>query len=240
MDFAQEIQTRYGMTLPEDFDQLHQDGLLDWMGGYPDPLPEGVDWKRDVYPKLHEHPPALFHTGKDLIMLSTEKILSYPIPQEWDTDTYTIVPFAKGYEGNLYALFQAPDGDDETWVAMIWEDEDEAVILARCMTDFIFRRMIEAAEIDREEIDLEYRGQDPIEAYRTDILRDMETISPYLPSEFAEMLDDLYHREAGSNIVSYYFKESHLMGYMMRTWLHFEQIGKEYKLVQSSVIQDRV
>jgi hypothetical protein len=233
MNFIQEIQRRYEMELPEDFVRLHREGLLDWMRGYPDPLPEGVDWKRDIYPKLHEHPPALFHTGGDLVMFSPEKILSYPLPEEWDTDTYTIVPFAKGAEGNLYALFQSPDSGEEVWVAMVWEDEDEAEILARSMSDFVFRRMVEAAdEADREEIDREYRGQDVIEAYRADILRDLETIAPYLPSEYVEVLDDLYHGEAGSTLVSYFFKGAHTTDTVAQKWLDFEHIDHEYNLAK--------
>jgi hypothetical protein len=227
------IEERYRITLPPAFHTLFDNGMLDWMGGHPDPLPEGIDWKRDIYPKLHEDPPALFHTGGDLMMFSAEKILNYPIPAEWDTDTYTIVPFAKGDEGNLYALFQSPESGDEVWVAMIWEDEDEAVIFARSMTDFIFRRMVEAAdEIDREEIDREYRGQDAIEAYRLDILRDLETIAPYLPSEYVEVLEDLYHGKAGSTLVSYFFKGTHTMETVVQKWLHFEHIDREYTLDQ--------
>jgi hypothetical protein len=227
------IEERYRITLPPAFHTLFDNGMLDWMGGHPDPLPEGIDWKRDIYPKLHEDPPALFHTGGDLMMFSPEKILSYPLPQEWDTDTYTIVPFAKGAEGNLYALFQSPKSGDDVWVAMIWEDEDEAEILARSMTDFVFRRMFEAAdEADREDIDREYRGEDPIESYRIDILRDLVTITPYLPTEYVKILDDLYHSEVGSTMVSYFFKGSHSIESIVQDQLDFEGMGEEYEIAQ--------
>ncbi len=222
MDWIDEIATHCGMELPEDFVRLFRAGMLDWMGGYPDPLPEGVDWKRDIYPKLHAHPPALFHSGGDLVMLSPEKIVAYRPPQEWDTNAFTIVPFAKGDEGNLYALFRTQEHPDETWIAMVWEDEDEAEILARSMNDFIFRRMVEAAdEADRETIDREYRGQDPIEAYRADLMRDLETIRPFLPSAYVEVLEALYRAPVATTMVSYAFEGPLSYASIVDTYLRF-------------------
>lgn len=201
------IEQHYNVTLPPLFHTLFDDGMLDWMGGYDDPLPEGIDWVRDVYPKLHEHPPALFHTGGDLLMLTPRQILEYPLLEEWDTDRYAIIPFARGSEENIFALFQERASSDEPMVALLWEDDTETQILARNFEDFIFRTMVEAAdEIDRETIDSEYRGQNAPEAYRADILRDLATIRPYLQARYIEALEDLYHGAVGETLVSYYFQ----------------------------------
>jgi hypothetical protein len=231
MDLSQEIRTRYSIDLPADFLRLYRDGMLDWMEGYPDPLPEGVDWKRDIYPKLDEHPPALFHSGGDLVMMSPEKILAYAPPVEWDTDTYTIIPFAKGDEGNLYALFKSPQSGEEIWVAMVWEDEDEAEILARSMRDFIFRRMVEAAdEADRDTIDREYRGQDVIEAYRADLKRDLATIRPYLDPGQIEALEALYDAPVATTMVSYAFQGPETIEILFARWIDFEYLDHAFAL----------
>jgi hypothetical protein len=188
---------------------------------------------RDIYPTLHENPPALFHTGGDLLMLTPKQIAEYPIPEAWDTDRYVIVPFARGDEDNLYALFGEREHDREPMVAMLWEEETDGQILARTLEDFVLRTMIEAAdEIDREKTDSEYRGQNAPEAYRADILRDLETIRPYLRPEYVAALEDLYHGQAGETRVSYYFQGSAPAEEMIATLLGFERLDEELDIAR--------
>jgi hypothetical protein len=118
-------------------------------------------------------------------------------------------------------------------VAMLWEDDTDGQILARTFEDFILRTMIEAAdEIDREKTDSEYRGQNAPEAYRADILRDLETIRPHLRAKYVAALDDLYHGQAGETRVSYYFQGSAPAEELIATLLGFERLDEELDIAR--------
>jgi len=227
-----DIEQHYRTSLPPLYRRLHEAGMLDWMGGYGDPLPENIDWVKDIYPKLHDNPPALFHTGGDLLMMTPRQIVAYEMPEEWDIQRYTIVPFARGSEENVFAFVRERDSDEEPMVALLWEDDTEGQIIAKNFEDFLFRTMVEAAaEFDREQTDSEYRGaDDPAEAYRADILRDLETIRPWLRPEYVADLEELYHGRTGSTLVSYYFEGSRPAETILEERIAFPRLNEEIEV----------
>ncbi len=227
-----DIEGHYRTPLPPLYRRLHEAGMLDWMGGYGDPLPEHIDWVKDIYPKLHENPPALFHTGGDLLMMTPRQIVAYEMPQEWDTQRYAIVPFARGSEENVFAFIQERDSDGEPMVALLWEDDIDGQIIAKNFEDFLFRTMVEAAvEFDREQTESEYRGvENPAEAYRADIRRDLETIRPFLRPEYVTALKDLYDGKVGKTLVSYYLEGSRPAEEMIDDLIGFDRMNEEIVL----------
>ena len=225
------IETQDHVTLPSLYHRLYEDGMLDWLGGRSEPLPEGFDWAKEVYPTLHENPPLLFHTGGDLFLMTPRQIVECSCPDYWHSDTHTLVPFAKGIDEALhYVLIYEAGSSTEPMIGLIFEDEEEAQLLAQTFEDFIFRTMLEAAdEIDRENLDREY-GQNAPESYRIDILRDLKTIRPYLKTEYSDALDDLYHGEAGETLVSYYFQGTRPAEEILEEMIGFEGMYSEMEL----------
>ena len=226
-----EIESHYHITLPPLYHRLYDDGMLDWLDGHSEPLPEGFDWAKEVYPALHENPPLLFHTGGDLFLMTPKQIIECACPDYWQSDTHTLVPFAKGIDEALhYVLIYDTGSEAEPMVGLVFEDEEEVQLLAQTFEDFIFRTMVEAAdEIDRENLDREY-GQDAPESYRVDILRDLETIRPYLKAEYIETLDDLYHGTVGETLVSYYFQGTQQAEEMSEEMIGFEGMDEVMEL----------
>ncbi len=226
-----EIESRYHITLPPLYHRLHEAGMLDWLGGRSEPLPEGFDWAKEVYPALHENPPLLFHTGGDLFIMTPKQIVECACPDYWQSDTHTLVPFARGIDEALhFVLIYKTGSEAEPMVGFVFEDEEETQLLAKNFEDFIFRTMVEAAdEIDRENLDREY-GQNAPESYRADILRDLETIRPWLKSEYGDALDDLYHGAVGETLVSYYFQGSRTAEELIAEMIEFEGMDEEIEL----------
>ena len=226
-----EIESRYHITLPPLYHRLFDTGMLDWLGGRSEPLPEGFDWAKEIYPALHENPPLLFHTGGDLFLMTPKQIVECACPDYWKSDNHTLVPFAKGIDEALhYVLIYDVDSGTEPMVGLVFEDEEEAQLLAQNFEDFIFRAMVEAAdEIDRENLDREY-GPGAPESYRKDILRDLETIRPYLKTEYIDALDDLYHGKVGETLVSYYFRGSRPTEAILEEMIGFKKMDEEMEL----------
>ncbi len=229
-----DIESHYHITLPSLYHRLYGEGMLDWLGGQSEPIPEGFDWAKEVYPTLHKNPPLLFHTSNDFFVMSPKQIIECDCPEYWHSATHTLVPFAKGIDEALhYVLIYENDSDAkpaEPMVGLVFEDEEEAQLLARNFEDFIFRTMIEAAdEIDRETLDREY-GPGAPESYRTDILRDLDTIRPYLKPQYIKVLDDLYHGKVGDTLVSYYFQGSRPIEEVIEDGIGFERMDEEMAL----------
>ena len=226
-----DIETRYDVTLPPLYHHLYDAKMLDWLGGHTEPLPEGFDWAKEVYPTLHENPPLLFHTGGDLFLMSPRQIAECGCPEYWDGDRYRLIPFAKGIDEAMHwVFFYDRESGGEPMVATVFEDEEEAEIVAENFEDFIVHTMFEAAdEIDKENLDREY-GLDAPEKYRVDILRDLETIRPYVKPEYSQALEEIYHGTVGETLVSYYFEGAQAAETLKSSLLDFNRIGEEVEL----------
>ncbi len=223
-----QLETKYHFSYPELYKTLFEADKLNWMRGFEDPLPKGKIWADDVYPTLKENPPLLLHSGgSDFELLTPQAILDFDFPQEWDTDTHHFIPFAKTAEGNTYAFYD--NGEKETPIILIWED-DEAEYVAKNFEDFIFRKMLEAADdIDKDDLYADYGKDNPMELYRADLKADLEAIRPYLNDAYVSILDEAYNGEVLETLIAYGFMGEKPVKDVIKELLDFELMGEVFE-----------
>ena len=230
MTTLKQLETKHNYTFPTLFKKLWEDEMLNWMRGFTLPLEEGKTWADNVYPTLKENPPLLLNSGgSDFELLTAEEMQNFKFPELWDNDTHHFIPFAKTDEGNIYALYKNIEIEGENPVVLIWDEMDETEIIAKNFEDFIFRKMLEATDdIDKEDLEADY-GKDGIEAYRTDLLADLKSITPYIKSEYVSVLNDIYNAEAQDMLFSYGFKSEQKLSVMIKEMLDFEYLDNVFK-----------
>ena len=223
MTTLENIENTHNYTLPTLFKKLWEDDMLNWMRGFELPLEKGKTWAEDIYPTLKENPPLLLNSGgSDFELLTADEMLNFEFPELWDTEKHHFIPFAKTAEGNIYAFYKNIEIAGENPVVLIWDDMDETEIIAKNFEDFIFRKMLEATDdIDKEDLDTDY-DEAGIEAYRTDILADLISITPYIKSEYVTVLSDIYNAEVLDMLFSYGFKSEKRLNEIITEMLDFE------------------
>jgi len=223
----EQLETTHNFTYPTLYKTLFEAEFLNWMRGFEEPLEKGKSWANDVYPTLGENPPLLLHSGGfDFELLTPNTILDFNFPEEWDTKTHHFIPFAKTSEGNIYAFYD--NGIQESHIVLIWED-DEAEYVAKNFEDFIFRKMLEAADdIDKDELFTDYGKDKPMELYRTDLKADLETIRPYLKDEYISILEETYNGEILETLIAYGFIGTKPVKEVMKELLDFELMGEVF------------
>lgn len=223
------LETKHNYTFPPLYQSLYEAGMLDWMRGFSAPLPEGKTWAVDIYPTLKDNPPLLLHSsGSDFELLTPEQVLDFQFPADWDTQSHHFIPFAKNAEGNIYAFYDNETIDGENPVVLIWED-DEAEYIAKNFEDFIFRKMLEATDsIDKDDLFADYGKDTPMELYRTDLKRDLETIRPYLKDEYITILEEAYNGEVLETLIAYGFMGSKPVKEVIKEMLDFELMGEVF------------
>ncbi len=224
------IETKHNYTFPELFKKLWDDEMLNWMRGFELPLEKGKTWAEDVYPTLTQNPPLLLHTGgSDFELLTPEQILNFEFSEDWDRETHHFIPFGKNAEGNTYAFYKNIEIEGENPIVLIWED-DETEIIAKNFEDFIFRKMLEAADdIDKDDLHADYGKDNPIELYREAILTDLTSMTPYLKKEYISTLETIYNGEAMETLISYGFQGTQPLKETMKAFLDFEQMGDVFE-----------
>ena len=225
MTTLEKIETKHNYTFPTLYKKLWEDEMLNWMRGFELPLVEGKAWADDVYPTLKENPPLLLNSGgSDFELLTAEEMLNFEFPELWDTEKHHFIPFAKTAEGNIYAFYKNLEVEDENPVVLIWDDMDETEVIAKNFEDFIFRKMLEATDdIDKEDLEADY-GKDGLEAYRTDLLSDLKSITPYIKDEYVTVLNDIYSAEGQEMLFSYGFKSEKRLAEIIKEMLGFEYL----------------
>ena len=219
------IETKHNYTFPTLYKKLWEDEMLNWMRGFELPLDKDKTWANDVYPTLKENPPLLLNSGgSDFELLTAEEMLNFEFPELWDTEKHHFIPFAKTAEGNVYAFYKNLEVEDENPVVLIWDDMDETEIIAKNFEDFIFRKMLEATDdIDKEDLEADY-GEAGIENYRTDLLADLKSITPYIKEEYITVLKTIYTAEAMNMLFSYAFKSEKRLAEIRKEMLDFEYL----------------
>jgi len=223
------IEKKYNYRFPKLYRKLYADGMTNWMRDFEEPLPDNMNWAEDVYPTLIAHPPLLLHTGgNDFELFTPQQLFDFTYPESWDTQQHKLVPFARTAEGNFYAFYGNMEIDRENPVVLIWED-DETEIIAKNFEDFIFLKMLEAADdIDRGDLKADYESRDAIEPYREAILSDLESISPYLKREYVQLLEEIYHAQAVETLLSYGFTMPMPMKEIVSRMIDFPQRGETF------------
>ncbi len=224
----EQLEIRHNYTFPSLFQTLFEADKLNWMRGFDEPLEKGKTWADDVYPILKVNSPLLLHSGgSDFELLTPKSILDFEFPEAWDTDTHHFIPFAKTAEGNTYAFYD--NGEEETPIVLIWED-DEAEYVAKNFEDFIFRKMLEAADdIDKDDLYADYGKENPMELYRADLKADLEAIRPYLKGTYLNILDESYNGDVLETLIAYGFMGSKPVKEVIKELLDFEFMGEVFE-----------
>ncbi len=219
---------KHNYTFPPLFKTLFEKGKLNWMGDFTEPLEKDKTWAEDVYPTLKANPPLLLHSGgSDFELLTPKAMLDFTFPEAWDTKTHHFIPFAKTAEGNTYAFYD--NGQEPSPIVLIWED-DEAEYVAKNFEDFIFRKMLEAADdIDKDDLYADYGKNKPMERYRADLQADLESIRPYLNDTYVSILEKAYEGEVLETLIAYGFITEKPVKEIMKEMLDFEWMGKGFE-----------
>ena len=228
MTTLEQLEEKHHFIYPTLYKTLFEADKLNWMRGFEEPLPKGKTWADDVYPTLKENPPLLLHSGgSDFELLTPNAILNFKFPEAWDTETHHFIPFAKTAEGNIYAFYD--NGAEETPIVLIWED-DEAEYVAKNFEDFIFRKMLEAADdIDKDDLYADYGKENPMELYRADLKTDLEAIRPYLKDTYLNILDEAYNGDVLETLIAYGLMGSKPVKEVIKELLDFELMGEVFE-----------
>lgn len=226
MTTLEQLEIKHNYAFPKLYKTLFEADMLNWMRGFELPLAEGKTWAEDVYPTLKENPPLLLHSGgSDFELLTSDEILNFEFSEDWDTEQHHFIPFAKTAEGNTYAFYNNVDIDEENPIVLIWED-DETEYVAKNFEDFIFRKMLEAADdIDKDDLYADYGKETPMELYRTDLKADLESIRFYLKDEYISVLDTAYNGEVLETLIAYGFMGTKPVKEVLKEMLDFELMG---------------
>ena len=229
MTTLNDLEEKHQYSFPKLYKTLFEADMINWMRGFELPLPEGKTWAEDVYPALKENPPLLLHSGgSDFELITPDDMMNFEFSEAWDTDTHHFIPFAKTAEGNVYAFYENVEIEGENPVVLIWED-DETEFIAKNFEDFVFRKMMEAADdVDKEDLEADYGKENAIETYRADLKRDLESIKPYLNKAYVSLLEESYNGEVAETLISYGFKMSKPLKMILSELLTFDKMGEVF------------
>lgn len=217
-----EIEAKHNYTFPALYKKLFEADMLDWGRGFSFPLEKGKSWADDVYPTLKDNPPLLLHSGgSDFELMTPSAIHGFEFPQTWDTKTHHFIPFAKTAEGNVYAFYNNTEVEGQNPIVLIWQD-DEAEYIAKNFEDFIFMMMIHSTDdIDKDDIHADYGKEAPMALYQKDLLRDLETIRPYLNDNYLDILTTIYNAESIDMLFSYALKSEKKLSLILKEEIDF-------------------
>jgi len=227
----EEIEKKYKFKFPKLFKQLWEDGMIDWMNGHSGEFGNNETWEATIYPVIKEKPPLLLHTGGfDFEMLRAEEMLNWKYDELWDIDEHSFIPFAKTDEGNVYAFYEGIKTAGEYAIVYIWNDMNETEVLAKNFEDFIFRKMLEAAyDVDKDDLNADYK-KEGFSGYIKDILKDLESISPYLNENYKQVLNEIYGRkETLETMFTYGLIEHEKLGLLIQEHLSFEELDSVFE-----------
>jgi len=227
----EELETHYNYKFSTFYKQLWNDGMLDWMGGRTTPFASDESWEKTIYPQIKEKPPVLLHTGGfDFEMLPYEEMLHFKFDEFVDTKKHKFIPFAKTEEGNIYAFYEGIETDGESAVVYVWDEINETEVLAKNFEDFIFRKMLEAIhDVDKDNLSADYTKED-FELYRIDILKDLETVRPYLSEKYMEVLTALYNKkDVGDGLFSFSLLSTEELKSLITEYLSFSELNSVFE-----------
>ena len=221
----EQLETKHNFVFPTLYRRLFEADMLNWMRGHEN-LAKDKTWADDVYPTLKENPPILLHSGgSDFELFTPKQILDFSFPETWDVENHHFIPFAKTAEGNIYAFYKNIKIENEHPIVLIWRD-DESEYLNKNFEDFIFQKMLEASDdIDKDDIHADYGKDNPLEAYRTDLLADLKSIQPYLNEDYFNLLSTIYHAPSVDMLFSYAFESEEKLSDLLQRTIDFEFRG---------------
>jgi len=221
----EQLEKKHNFIFPKLYKTLFEANLTNWMRDH-ETLEKDKSWANDVYPTLKENPPILLHSGgSDFELLTPTEILDFNFPDTWDTQSHHFIPFAKTSEGNIYAFYKNKEVENTNPIVLIWQD-DETEYINKNFEDFIFQKMLEATDdIDKDDIHADYGKENPVEAYRADLLRDLKNIQPYLNENYLDILTTVYHAKSVDMLFSYAFENEKKISVILKSTVNFELRG---------------
>lgn len=237
MEILKGLEKEYGFTYPELYYKLHSDGMLEpYAAKEADAIDEfEIGTNQSLAEKLKNQSGVIpFLSAISIIRVLPVDRIRYRLTESYIGEnidrTHKLIPFAIDSAGAWYAfLFRQQKGGDVP-VALVWDDCDEVVVLAKNLEDFIFLQMLEAAAVIYSDVDLEQR--------RKELLDMVATHAPYLSSKYIELLNEVYGREFFSTFHQpsehYSYTSWHLIGNeelkrLKKELLDFELMGETFQ-----------
>ena len=226
-----EIEKSYNVSFPKIFRTLWLDGMIDWHKGWDAPWTSEKNWYTEVYPQIKDKPPLLLHTGGyDFEMCTTEAILGFKNQFSAPTD-HKFIPFAQTGAGDHYGFYLSDrepeqNAPEQSPIVLITHDDETLTFLSQNFENFIVRMMLtRVADIVEDDITEDFSGD--FEKFRTSILADLKTISPYLKPQYSTLLEEIFKRPVK--------KECELLSLedyktLLKTHLMFDLFDQEFSL----------
>ena len=207
-EYAAETEKRLGLPLPATYKRMVSDGLL------PDLCAVGFEFEMPDADDLMEYY-ADFADADSLLPLKTQYL---PL----------VAPFAITGNGDVY-VFYYENGAAEPLVARLVHDADCCEILAKNFDDFVFRKLLSAANECYTEDGDDNDGED----YRAELLAQLETHRPYLAAERADTLAEVYRRPFSRDRWNspYILEESELNALLQRH-APFDRYDEEWEAIE--------
>ena len=130
----------------------------------------------------------------------------------------------------MYAFYKNIEVDGENPTVLIWDDMNEVEYIDKKFEENIFRKMLEAKDsIDKDDLYVDYGKDNSMELYRTDLINDLKSITPYLKKEYVSILEETYNGEVFETLISYGFKGSKPLKDTIQEMLDFEYLNEVFK-----------
>ena len=194
MTQLEQIEQQFNFKYPELYKKLYNEGMLDW-GEF------GKNWYATYWEKFKSNPPLLLF-GYDIEFLEfnriTEEIKAFKDPEDYreTNPEFQFIPFAQTGGGDLYVFqFDKRRGNDIP-ITLVPHDSEEAIILAKNLQDFIFRKMLECV-VSIDEYSKAIDGD-----LKANLLNMLRTHKPYLSQRQVAKIEEVYSR----NLFEYKYK----------------------------------
>lgn len=182
------IESIFDFNYPKLYLQLSNDGMLD-VGEI------GSNWHTEVYLKLKDNPPLLFHSndfevlGSTVVYEALEEITAADSIFAIKKD-YNFIPFGQSGAGDYYCFFlNEADVANGIPTVLLYHDDDCAYYLAKNLQDFMFKAILEyTVQID------EYKAENETE-FKDKIGSLLKTHLCYLSDSQQTALKELFSRE---------------------------------------------
>lgn len=187
MNKLEEFEQQYKFSYPELYKKLFKDGMLDWGE-------TGPNWRATYWEKFKNNPPLLLF-GNDIELLDYNRIIeeteAFKDPEDYRATKpeFLFIPFAMTGGGDLYVFQFDKQYDGNIPITLVPHDWNEATILAKNLSDFIFRKLIECV-VELDEYSKVKDGD-----LKTNLSNMLRTHTPYLTQSQVAKIEEIYSRD---------------------------------------------
>ncbi len=188
MNQLEQIEQNFNFTYPELYKRLYTGGMLDWGKS-------GPNWHATYWDKFKINPPLLLF-GNDIELLEFDRIVTeietFRDPNDYrkTKPEFQFIPFAQTGAGDLYVFqFDKQDGNNIP-ITFAYHDDEIAVVLAKNLQDFIFRKLLECVVETGKYSKAAEDGN-----LKTNLFNMLRTHKPYLNQHQIEKIEEIYNRD---------------------------------------------